>query len=97
MEKKITYGFDYWLSELQLAGQTINPGKYTPEYNAKLEKAWRKEPLTNLVIRVTNRRKQAAEQAATGTNYQCLSCNHNQGTNDHCRKCGQTKLEETIL
>lgn len=45
---KPTFGFEYWLTEVVLAGEEIKHTTYTQADIDKLRKAWQNQPLTNL-------------------------------------------------
>jgi hypothetical protein len=52
------YDFHYWIDELIKAGKQKDPDKYTEGYIEKLKRAWRGQPITDLHIKVVNRRKE---------------------------------------
>jgi hypothetical protein len=53
---KLQFGFAYWFKELLDVGKQIEPDKYTTDYIAKMEKAWKQQPLTKLQLKVIERR-----------------------------------------
>lgn len=55
---KQKFDFDYWIEQLVIAGSKVNPEKFTEDYKRKLKNAWRGQPLSNLSLKVVERRNQ---------------------------------------
>lgn len=58
---KPTFGFEYWLTEVVLAGEEIKHTTYTPADIQKLRTAWQNQPLTNLHTLALKRRAEAKQ------------------------------------
>jgi len=56
---KPTFGFEYWLTEVVLAGEEIKHTTYTQADIQKLRAAWQNQPLTNLHTLALKRRAEA--------------------------------------
>ena len=58
---KQRYDFNYWFEELVKSGSALSPEKFTDDYVKKLRKAWTGQPITNLHMKVEERRKQCIQ------------------------------------